>query len=86
MIRARSGDEPLGLAAHVPGCQRGKLHDAELLYREVVCGQRETLGAEHTSTLAAEENLSCLLSKTGKLHGGDDAAEGSALLRDAAAT
>jgi hypothetical protein len=66
--------------------EQGKLEDAELLFRELVCGQRETLGAEHEDMLAAEGELSCLLSKMGKLHCGDDAAEGPASLDDAAAT
>jgi hypothetical protein len=62
---------------------QGKLSEAELLCREVVCGMRETLGADHEDMLTATEALSCLLTKMGKprwanqdgLHCGDESAE-----------
>jgi tetratricopeptide (TPR) repeat protein len=43
--------------------EQGNFDDAELLYREVVRGLRETLGADHTDTLAATTKLSSFLTK-----------------------
>jgi tetratricopeptide (TPR) repeat protein len=46
---------------------QGKLQEAEAMYQQALAGYQKVLGPDHTSTLAAINNLGTLYSRQGKL-------------------